>query len=154
MQHSDSLFGTLKQGFQYGRYANLLWLERLERTGFGEPDKDIFRHILGAEHIWLLRVQGSSPTAFELPEPTAETIGRLQDGWQDALAANRHDPAIAFKRINGEAQELKFTEIARHVINHGTYHRGELRGLCRARGEEDFPETDLAGYYFQPGARQ
>jgi uncharacterized damage-inducible protein DinB len=38
-------------------------------------------------------------------------------------------------------------EIAHHVINHGTYHRGHLRGLCDAAEFTEFPDTDLIKFY-------
>ncbi len=37
------------------------------------------------------------------------------------------------------------SEITEHVINHGTYHRGHLRGLAEAEGIS-FPDTDLIVY--------
>ncbi|MFX6823282.1 DinB family protein [Acinetobacter baumannii] len=50
---------------------------------------------------------------------------------------------LTFKRFNGEEVTSTVESIVLHVANHGTYHRGELRGLCRAAGWEDFPETDF-----------
>jgi uncharacterized damage-inducible protein DinB len=41
------------------------------------------------------------------------------------------------------------SDIAAHVVNHGTYHRGQLRERAEADGLDDFPETDLILFFRQ-----
>jgi len=134
---------ALREGFRYDIWANRLWLECLKGKGEPEPHMSIFQHILAAQAVWLERCEGHSPT--QMPEPAAslEELERLNQSWL-ALLDGDPDARIHYRRVNGDAHSLTLSQIARHVINHGTYHRGELRGLLRATGDEDFPETDLA----------
>lgn len=142
---------TLEQLFDYDLWANRQWLALLQRQGMPEPDRGIFQHILAAQEIWLRRCQGHSPSAMPQPELDEANLEAMNRDWKKVLAESTHDPVVEFSRTTGEKYALTLVQIARHVINHGTYHRGELRGLRRAAGEADFPETDLAGFYFDAG---
>jgi len=130
--------------FAYDAWANAEWLSYL---GSDSPDLPIFAHILAAQRIWLSRCEGvrleSPPTIV----PSLSEIEALRSGWVSVLSANAHDPVVDYHQFNGTARSLPLTGIVRHVLNHGTYHRGELRGLCRARGETGFPETDLSLFF-------
>ena len=132
----------LVAGFRYDDWANQLWLESILRKGVGAPDRAIFSHILSAGKIWLLRCQGESPIKMPEVAVTAEEIESATFQWITLLSETPVDREIRYRRTTGEELQLSLREIVLHVLNHGTYHRGELRGLCRARGDEDFPETD------------
>ena len=41
--------------------------------------------------------------------------------------------------------------MAHHVLNHGTYHRGHLRGLAYAEGWDDFHDTDYSAWLRETG---
>lgn len=139
----------IEEGFRFDLWANRKWLECLNRRPMDSPDRAIFAHLLSAQQVWLSRCNGLSVESFPSIEATDEELLRLHSGWIDVAQRLAHDPVIEYRRMNGEALTSTFREIALHVINHGTYHRGELRGLCRARGDDDFPETDRIGFTLQ-----
>lgn len=139
----------LIESFEYDRWANRQWFAHLEAQGWPEVDRELFRHILSAQEAWHMRLVGISPTAMPTPEISETTIDTLHEKWVEFLGAHPEDPVISYRRINGVLYEQPLSRIARHVVNHGTYHRGELRGLCRARGFEAFPESDLIGFYVE-----
>ncbi|GMV87339.1 MAG: hypothetical protein AMXMBFR81_02700 [Chthonomonas sp.] len=141
-----TLRDALIQGFEYDLWANLKWMAHLEQRGWPEPERGIFCHILAAQNTWELRLRGESPTSLVAPEPSEASLLDLHTRWVGSLEGDV-ERVIAYKRTTGEARSMSVHAIARHVINHGTYHRGELRGLCRAGGEEGFPETDMAGFF-------
>ena len=141
-------WAALSEGFRFDAWANALWLDYLNESAAGDPDRAILKHALSASTIWLSRIQGESLTAMPDVEGSHETISKLLGGWLEALSSHLDDPVIYFKRTTGEAMSRTVSEIAIHVVNHGTYHRGELRGLCRARGVDGFPETDRIRYSF------
>jgi len=143
---------ALAEGLEFDLWANRLWLECLERKGLGDPDRPIMGHVLSAQKVWVLRCRGESLTAMPVVEASDENAAELNSQWHDVLYANRHDPVIEFRRTTGEELRLPVSVIVRHVINHGTYHRGELRGLCLSRGDDDFPETDFGRYYLEKQA--
>jgi uncharacterized damage-inducible protein DinB len=131
----------LAEGFDYDLWANRAWLQHLISQGSPEPEVAALQHLLGAQKIWLLRLSGTSVAAMPRPELSEATLVELHDGWVSAIKHGQ-DRVIAYRRMNGEESSNSLAQIAQHVINHGTYHRGEMRGLCRSRGDEDFPETD------------
>ena len=51
------------------------------------------------------------------------------------------DARVIYHDSQGAEWERTFVEIASHVGNHGTYHRGQLRQLLEEAGV-DFPDTD------------
>jgi len=141
----------LATGFRYDLWANRMWLECLNRKAAGTPDRDIFGHVLSASTIWVTRCEGTSLDHFPIVEQTEEALEALITRWLavvDKLSAN---PTIDYKRTSGEAHSSRFSDIVAHVVNHGTYHRGELRGLCLSRGDVDFPETDRIGFTLRFG---
>src|SRR5436190_8848301 len=142
-------FELLIQGFEYDAWANRLWLKYLIDKKLGGPDQGIMEHILGAQDIWYRRCFGTSVTEFPKPELSFDTIGALNSEWTALLTDEEdNDPVIHYQRLDGTSHHQRVSRIAHHVIDHGVYHRGELRGLCRGRGDEDFPETGLMGFYF------
>lgn len=138
---------TLSERFDYDLWANKLWLEALQNKN--EPASNgVFAHILSAQDIWRQRCRGFSPEAMPVVTPSASELERLNIDWKAIISETDHNQVVVFRRTTGQQLELPLFKIAAHVLNHGTYHRGELRGLCRARADDDFPETDMGGWFF------
>ncbi len=132
----------LEVEFNYDLWANKRWLECLSQKANAQVEMDQLGHLFSATTIWLKRCQGESPTKMPDVERSFEAIEELHRGWIQALNLIDAGEVIHYRRTTGEEMHSTFIDIARHVINHGTYHRGELRGLCRAKHDTDFPETD------------
>lgn len=137
--------------FEYDLWANRRWAVYLSGRRWPEPESAIFRHILSASTIWLLRLEGDSPAAMPSPATDDPTMVDLHDKWLRVVTNRDLEEVIHYKRVNGEALSSRVGEIARHVANHATYHRGEIRGLCRAAGLDDFPETDYIRFSLERG---
>jgi uncharacterized damage-inducible protein DinB len=145
------MINYLRRGFEYDLWANLQWLECLTRTNSEESDLKIFQHLLASQKAWALRCHGINPSEPPLPELNTETLIEINKMWLDLLDGREIEEFIPYKRYNGDPNSMTISWMAQHVINHGTYHRGELRGLRRMRGDDDFPDTDMAGYAFEAG---
>jgi uncharacterized damage-inducible protein DinB len=65
-----------------------------------------------------------------------KTVQRLGDA----------EEVIAYKAFNGTAYSSKLSDIVRHVVNHGTYHRGQITTMLRQLGKK-VVSTDLILYY-------
>lgn len=131
----------LATGFDHDRWASGLWLECLERKGRIDPDWAILSHIYSAHLVWVERTEGNSLASLPSVDLTLELIDEIDERWKAQLL--RPNDVIEYKRTTGEVLRQPLFDIAAHVLDHATYHRGELRGLCRARSDDDFPETGM-----------
>lgn len=151
----------------YNRWANDRVLATVERLTVEQFTRDLgssFRsirdtlvHILGAEWIWLMRWRGTSPKA--LP-PAAEfpTLEALRVRWtevqaeQERFVAAVTDEAlarpVAYVNTKGERWEYPLGRLMQHVVNHSTYHRGQVTTLLRQLGAKPLA-TDLLVFHDQ-----
>jgi uncharacterized damage-inducible protein DinB len=117
--------------------------------------RDTLAHICGAEWIWMERFQGGSPSA--LPDvrqfPDAAS---LRAHWapqeQSLLAFIRNLTHDAINCVM-EYRTLKFGvyrnpmwQSLQHVVNHGTYHRGQVTTMLRQQGAQPLL-TDMIHFY-------
>jgi len=138
----------LLESFAYDLWANEAWLTFLVEKGSPAEELAVLRHVMGAQEIWLIRCQGQSLTAIPSREPTTELLQSLNAQWQEQIETHPLDEAISYHRTTGEHNVQSRSRIARHVIDHGAYHRGQIRAMVGARGWNDFPETGLMSYFF------
>ncbi len=103
----------------------------------------LLAHIVGAERLWLGRLEGEPPTTPVWPEWTlaecelglAELPGRWRDVLGDLGAANLAR-RVAYTNTKGEPWENTVLDILTHVVVHGAYHRGQIAADLRAAGRE------------------
>lgn len=145
-------FEDLREGFAFDVWASRKWWDYLQASSPSDASLAIFRHMLVAQEVWNQRVIGNSLVDWPKVEPSMENLERLNQAWVEHLTHRQDDPIIHYHRFDRVAGHLHLSQIARHILDHGTYHRGELRGLCRSRNVEDFPETGLALYWMTNGA--
>lgn len=130
---------TLADLFDYDLWANRRWIEALPDHARG---KEILTHIVRAHRNWLSICTSEEEMSEPLPDLAAE-FERLNAAWKELIRICDLSAYASYNNRNGEPQFTMIDDIIRHVINHGTYHRGQLRGLMEAEGRTDFPETDL-----------
>jgi uncharacterized damage-inducible protein DinB len=124
-----------------------MWLPYVLDRGLNE-EKSVFKHILAASTVWVARLGGTSVTAMPDVAISEGNLLDLHRRWLAALDELEFDQVIAYRNTRGDAYERKVSDIAQHVINHGTYHRGQIRGLFGIRNQE-FPDTDFLGFSFE-----
>lgn len=135
------------EGWRYDRFANKAWLGPVLAHG-SENDRRVLWHILAASKIWATRLQGESLSTMPEVPLTEEAIDAIYDQWDLALGSVEFEQIIGYKNTRGEAATRRVGDIVRHALNHGTYHRGQLRESFGSRGL-DFPETDFILYSFE-----
>ena len=100
-------------------------------------------HMLGAEITWLARwhgeVAGRVTDFSDCPDLAAlrarwDATWREQQRFLDALTddALAVPPACRFR--SGMEGAMPLVDVLRHVVNHGTYHRGQVTTLVRQLG--------------------
>ena len=117
--------------------------------------RDTLAHICGAEWIWLERFQGRSPAL--LPDTTQfNDVASLQVHWNELedrlLRFVREIKQVDLDRVF-EYKTLKFGvyknplwQSMQHLVNHGTYHRGQVTTMLRQHGAQPVL-TDLMHFY-------
>jgi uncharacterized damage-inducible protein DinB len=152
----------------YNIWANsktISWLNTLTEEQWTRPQESSFPtirdtalHVLGAEYIWLQRLCDVNETVW-IPAVFTGINAEIIDAWQKASLdlerfletfklENLWD-TVTFKRINGEVKELKNFEIFSHVVNHSTYHRGQLVTMLRQVGFTEVSSLDLMNFYLE-----
>lgn len=133
----------LIQGFEYDQWANDRWAPILNgELSNHEAAQRAWAHHLFCCKIWYERTMGEIDLP-DLPENVHEALTAMNIAWRELLAISDPTAFVAFQTLSGEHCFLMVEEIARHVVNHGTYHRGELRTYAVQEGIE-FPDTDYA----------
>ena len=117
-------------------------------------------HLYQAELIWYRRVSGEpSLQLAEIGTPALAELEslwpRLHENWRRWAAemdANGWFQSILSRNSQGVESRLPYWQIVLHVVNHGSYHRGQVMSLIRQSGAKP-PSTDLIAYYRSLAAR-
>lgn len=133
---------------------------RRDDSAFGSLHGTI-THLIAAEWVWLERWQGRSPTAppswvgdATLDELRArlEAIEIARAAHVLGLTAEAFARPIAYRLFNGQESASALPPLVRHVVNHSTYHRGQVAMRLRQLGEPP-PATDYIVWHRLPAPR-
>ena len=117
--------------------------------------RDTLAHIFGAEWLWLERFQGRSPSS--LPDTTQyPDIASLGARWGEfeprlltfvrGLTLSDLDRVMEYKTLKFGVYSNPLWQSMQHLVNHGTYHRGQVTTLLRQHGAPAIL-TDLMHFY-------
>ncbi|HTQ10075.1 MAG TPA: DinB family protein [Fimbriimonadaceae bacterium] len=145
MNFSDSSIGELlRKGFEYDFWATMRWYNAVRLMRNQESASPVVQHILTTQRVWLERC--GYPVESVPRAATRSAFEAASEAWLKLISTEPLDKMIAYKDFRGRDHERPLGEIAWHVINHGTFHRGHLRGLAQAEGFDEFADTDLIYY--------
>jgi uncharacterized damage-inducible protein DinB len=156
---------SIRQLYDYNRWADRRILAKagtLANEDFIRPMgnsfssvRDTLAHILGAEWIWLERWQGRSPKALldaaAFPKVQSlksrwETVKHDQTQFIQALTQQRLGEELAYLNQRRQRYSYPLWQQMVHVVNHSSYHRGQVTTLLRQLGGEAV-STDFLLYY-------
>jgi uncharacterized damage-inducible protein DinB len=113
-------------------------------------------HLWDAQTVWLKRLNGETSNSW----PSHNFTGTLDDaiklivenskayiGYTNALNENEHITRIEFKATNGTPYYNTVEEILMHVMNHSTFHRGQLITMLRSVGYTSVGSTDMIRFF-------
>ena len=113
-------------------------------------------HIMGAEEIWLKRWKGISPAVFSKADdyPSYESLKQHWDivehemmGFCHMLKSNEDIlKVITYKDLKGNAYSQPLYQLMHHLVNHSSYHRGQIVTMLRQLGVKPIG-TDMVGFY-------
>ncbi len=112
-------------------------------------------HLVGAEKIWLSRWIGK-PETQGLSQADAPTLRALKEIWEDVssriarfiarLDAAKLQSSFEYANLKGTIYTNTLEQTLQHVVNHSSYHRGQLAVLMRQLGLQPV-NTDLIQFY-------
>src|ERR1700693_4747760 len=106
--------------------------------------RETLAHIYAAEWIWLERWQGRSPGGLPSAQevPTLATLrekGKSVEEGQRALLVGLSEAGleevVSYVNVRGETWAYPLVEMLVHVVNHSTYHRGQVVTMLRQLGK-------------------
>jgi len=113
------------------------------------------QHLWGAEKIWLLRLNGVSPTVLTAYNFDG-TLERMYQNWcKESLnfltfieyqLDEWFEETCEFLDTQGEPHEIKNCEILQHIFNHSNYHRGQVILLMRQLGMKNMESLDYVAW--------
>jgi uncharacterized damage-inducible protein DinB len=116
--------------------------------------RDTLVHILGAEWIWLERWRGRSPKAL-LPAEEFSDLAAVRARWAVVEREQLHfvhgvtplglERTVEYINLQGQPFAYSLRSQLLHVVNHGSYHRGQVATLLRQLGHSPKP-TDFLWY--------
>ena len=147
--------------YAYNRWANErtasscrdLSEEQYRRAlGGGWPSvADTLVHIASATQAWYDRFQGASPsrllTAADVPD-LDDAVRRLEAadaavaGFVAATPEADRGKVLAYTNLQGAIKRVPYWAVFRHVVNHASYHRGQISTMIRSLGASP-KATDL-----------
>jgi uncharacterized damage-inducible protein DinB len=144
---------TLRELFEYNYWARNRQIEAcgtLTQEQFLRPMdnsfsslRDTLAHLVGAEYLWLERWRGRSPRAMLAAEefPTLAAVrerwGTVERGVSEYLAGLAEEVLthpLSYVNLKGETWTYPLWQMLFHVVNHQTYHRGQVTTLLRQLG--------------------
>lgn len=132
-----------KNLFEYNYWANEALLKTIEENQVSDKIKSLFSHNVGAHHVWNARMinQPFRLKIFDILDLTdlkKEDDLNFQNSMQ--LLANKDlNQLITYQNTKGLTFQNTIQEIHYHIINHSTYHRGQINQLLRSEGFEPVP---------------
>lgn len=123
--------------------------------------RDTLVHLCSAEWNWYLRWNREAPASMfdplEYPDVSslrarwAEQEPKLR-GFLVSLGDAGVQQRIEYKALNGSSHVSAFWEMFLHVVNHGTYHRGQVQTMFRQLGAPPARSVDLIVYFREKNA--
>ena len=118
--------------------------------------RDTLAHIYAAEWAWHSRWRGTSPTAL-LPQDMFPDVHTLRAAWHDLeikvrglldeLGEDGINRRMEYTLLSGQPGASIFWHMLQHVVNHASYHRGQVTTMLRQLGALPPKSMDLIGYY-------
>ena len=155
--------------YKYNRWANATVLKSVatlneeqfsRKIGGSFPSvRETLVHIMGAEWIWLSRWKGTSPPALlnaaEFPDLQSirakwSEVEAEQTGFVNQVTDASLKQPLKYVNLKGQPCQYPLGRAMQHLVNHGTYHRGQVTNFLRQLGAQP-AATDLLVYFDAEG---
>lgn len=150
--------------FEYNEWANARFVTAFQALSSEQLTAHIessfpsilltFAHLVGAEWIWLRRWKGESPDSFpgwvkkpdfEKAQSILADVEAERRTFLESLQEEDLERIIDYKTLSGNAFTTRLMNLFLHLVNHSSYHRGQLTTMLRQVGATP-PATDFVVY--------
>jgi uncharacterized damage-inducible protein DinB len=169
------LAGVARQLLLYTLWADRISLKAVEAVSVEDLERDTgtsfgsllatLAHMLAAQRVWLARFEGKGlpdrPATGNAADWAAELgtdWGTLSAAWIEtsaelgffiaSLSGDQVSADITWTSARGETHTLPLWQPVLQLVNHATYHRGQVISLLRQMGYEP-PSTDLLTFLLE-----
>jgi uncharacterized damage-inducible protein DinB len=118
--------------------------------------RDTVAHICAAERIWITRLKGENLQGLQKPDRLPD-VGAARKEWSELEGEMREQLArlgpeavertIEYRDLRGNDQSDVLWQMLQHVVNHGTYHRGQITTMLRQLDAAAPKSMDLIAFY-------
>jgi uncharacterized damage-inducible protein DinB len=122
--------------------------------------RDTLAHTYVAEWAWHSRWLGHSPAQGREASEFAD-VASLRAAWHElegevrtfvrGLGERDVEREIAYTLLSGRPGKSRVGQMVQHVVNHATYHRGQVTTMLRQLGARAAEEMDLDAFYWERG---
>ena len=118
--------------------------------------RDTLAHTYAAENAWCLRWHGNSPTALIAADqfPDVESLRVAWTELESKVRAFINDHGeegvtrvIDYKLLSGQPGSSPLWQMLQHIVNHGSYHRGQVTTMIRQMGGTPAKSVDMVAFY-------
>ena len=155
------MLGYLRRLVDHLQWADAAALEALRASpGSDARALTFYSHILGAEAVWLARIDGRPSDVAVWPTLSLDEAAALAarnaaelDALLSSITPDDLGRQIDYRNSAGRAFRDTLEDILLHVALHGSYHRGQVAFLIRAGGGEPASTDYIAFVRGVPAAR-
>lgn len=118
--------------------------------------RDTVAHVYAAEWAWYSRWLGESPSG-PLPLDQFADVPAIRQAWRELEARVRRfvgelgedgvGRVFEYRLLSGQPGASAFWQMLQHVVNHASYHRGQVTTMLRQLGAATPKSTDLIAFY-------
>jgi uncharacterized damage-inducible protein DinB len=122
--------------------------------------RDTVTHLYAAEWAWYSRWQGTSPDKL-LPADMFPDLAAVRLAWTDLEAKIRAyldelgeanvTKVIEYTLLSGQPGASPLWQMLQHVVNHASYHRGQVTTMLRQLGAQPAKPLDMIAFYRSRG---
>ena len=125
--------------------------------------RDTLVHIYSAEWVWCSRWLGDSSVRMLDPGGYPD-VATLRRAWKEnevrltgileEMKERGLDESIEYRTFDGKEWRAPFAHMLAHVVNHASYHRGQVTTMLRQLGAAPPKSMDLIAFHRERSTRQ
>jgi uncharacterized damage-inducible protein DinB len=118
--------------------------------------RDTVAHLYAADLVWYTRWMGESPSGLIAYDQFPD-VASIRTAWNqlevkvrslvNGLGEAGVNRTFDYKLLSGAADTAPFWQMFVHVVNHGSYHRGQVTTLMRQLGAAPPKPTDMIAFF-------